>query len=158
MDSRYENIYKNARKTTIFTQEKAAEFIGVSKDSLSAYERGITPTPDDIVCKMIDLYKSEWLAYEHLRKSTEVGRRYLPKIHYSDIAKSVLKFQKEVNDLENISNDMITIACDGVIEKHERNKWLEVTKEIEEVAGAALSLIFTKEKTSLDGSLEKVTY
>lgn len=156
MDTIYENLYKIARKTTNLTQEKAAEFIGVSRDSISAYERGITPTPDDIVCRMIDIYGTEWLAYEHLRKSTMVGKKYLPQIHYTGIAQSVLRFQKEVNDLENINSDMINIACDNIIHKHETNRWIEVTKEIEEVAGAALSLIFTQKKTSLDGHLEKV--
>ncbi|WP_130807673.1 helix-turn-helix domain-containing protein [Senegalia massiliensis] len=158
MEIGYENLYKIARKSTNLTQDIASEFLDISRDSLSAYERGITVAPDKVVCKMIEVYGTSWLAYEHLRTSTEVGRRYLPKIHYSDIAKSVLKFQKEVGDLDRVNSDMISIACDGVIDHHESDRWTSITKEIEEVAGAALSLIFTKEKTSLDGSLEKVTY
>jgi len=152
----YENLYKMARKTTHLTQEKAAEHIGVSRDSISAYERGITPTPDDIVCRMIEIYGTEWLAYEHLRQSTQVGRRHLPKIHYTGIAQSVLRFQKEVNDLENINSDMINIACDNIIHRNQEKRWREVSKEIEDIAGAALSLIFTQKKTSLEGNLEKV--
>ncbi|NBI08093.1 helix-turn-helix domain-containing protein [Senegalia massiliensis] len=158
MGKRYGNLYKIARKNTNLTQEKAAQFLRVSKDSLSAYERGITPTPDDIVCKMIELYKSEWLAYEHLRQSTMVGRKYLPEINHSDIAESVLKFQKEIDDLSSVRRDMFSIACDGVIDNEELNRWNQVTKEVHEVAGAALNLIFTKnKKTSLDGHLEEVS-
>ncbi|MBS4534475.1 helix-turn-helix transcriptional regulator [Clostridium sp. D2Q-14] len=157
MGKGYGNLYKKARKNTNLTQEKASEFLGVSRDSLSAYERGITPVPDDVVCKMIQFYETEWLAYEHLRQSTTVGRKYLPEIHHSDIAESVLKLQKEIDDLNAIKRDMFSIACDGLIDNHELEKWNEVTKETNEVAGAALSLIFTQnKKTSLDGRLEEV--
>ncbi len=158
MDIKYENIYKNARKTTILTQEKASEFLRISKDSLSAYERGITRTPDDIVCKMIEVYGTRWLAYEHLRESTLVGQKYLPKINHNDVAKSVLRLQKEIADLNLVNSDMISIACDGIIDETEVSTWNKVTKEIQEVAGAALAVVFTKEKTSLEGNLEKVTY
>jgi len=157
MEIGYENLYKIARKSTNLTQDIASEFLDISRDSLSAYERGITVPPDKVVCKMIEAYGTSWLAYEHLRQSTSVGRKYLPKIHYTGIAQSVLRFQKEVNDLENINSDMINIACDNIIQENEKDRWTSVTKEIEEVAGAALSLIFTKEKTSLDGHLEKVS-
>lgn len=156
MHNKCTNIYKFARSNTSLTQREAAEKMFISLRSIADYETNKTTPPDDVVCMMVEVYNTSWLAYEHLRTSTEVGRKHLPKIHHSDIAKSVLKFQKEVNDLENISSDMITIACDGIIETHERNRWDEVTKEIEEVAGAALSLIFTQKKTSLDGHLEKV--
>lgn len=152
------SIYKLARDIAGLTQKDAAERIGVSIRTLAGYE-ALKPIPhSDIVNNMVNVYKANWLGYEHLRSTSELGKSCLPKIAFKSIAESVLMFQKEVNDLESINNDMINIACDNLIHDHEKDRWTSITKEIEEVAGAALSLIFTKEKTSLDGHLEKVTY
>ncbi len=143
MKKRCVNIYKTARKSAGYTQEQAAEILHVSPRTLSDYESGKTIPGDDIVCKMIEIYDANWLAYEHLKQSTEIGKRFLPDIDFTDLAKSVLKLQKEVRDLETVNDDMIDIACDGVIEEDERSKWKNVVKEISEMAGAALAVIFS---------------
>lgn len=39
---------------------------------------------------------------------------------------------------------MVKIACDGKIEKQEEHRWNEVAKEVFEMAGAALSVVFSK--------------
>ena len=38
---------------------------------------------------------------------------------------------------------MVKIACDGIIHEHEKDRWNEVTKEVLEMAGAALSVVFS---------------
>lgn len=156
MHSQCTNIYKLARSNTSLTQREASEKMFISLRSIADYETNKTIPPDDVVCMMVEAYNTSWLAYEHLRKSTMVGKKYLPKIKYSELAQSVLMFQKEVNDLDLINTDMINIACDNIIHSHQENRWREVSKEIEDIAGAALSLIFTQKKTSLEGNLEKV--
>jgi len=143
MKSRYKNIYKIARNCTNLTQEQAAELLHISPRSLSDYESGKTIPADDVVCKMIEIYGTDWLAYEHLKQSTEIGKRYLPEIDFTDLARSVLRLQKEVRDLEYVNNDMIDIACDGIVEGHETDKWQNVVKEISEMAGAALAVVFS---------------
>lgn len=135
------SIYQLARNSTELTRECAAEMLHVSVRSLADYELGNTVPPDDVVCRMIDIYKCNWLGYEHL-KNTEVGKRFLPNLDYTDLARSVLKFQKEVKDLDTVHTDMVDIACDGIVDKHEESKWHHVTKEIKEMAGAALAIIF----------------
>lgn len=136
--------YQIARDTTYFTREYAAEKLEVSVRSLADYELGKTVPGDDIVCKMIELYGTEWLGYEHL-KSTEIGQRYLPDVDYTDLAKSVLRLQKEIGDVQNINMDMISIACDGVVDNTERDRWGRITKEVFEVAAAAMSIMFSNQ-------------
>lgn len=138
------NLYQMARKSTNLTQERAAEAIGCSVRSIADYESGRTIPADDIVCRMIKIYNTGWLGYQHLKQSTAVGQAYLPDIECTDLAKSVLRLQKEVGDLELVNSDMIAIACDGVVDKHEEPRWQNVTKEILEMAGAALAVIFSK--------------
>lgn len=146
MQRKCENIYKMARKYAGLAREQAAEKINVSVRSLADYETDVTKPPDDVVCKMIEAYQTPWLAYEHLLRSTKVGKKYLPEISYSDLARAVLRFQKEIRDLKAINGTMIEIACDGVITEDEHPEWQKVTKEVGEVASAALAILFTETK------------
>lgn len=144
MKERCRSIYQLARNRAELTQEQAAELLNVGTRTLAGYE-ACAPIPNgEIVDKMVEIYEASWLGYEHLRLSTKVGRRCLPEINIEDIAKSVLVLQKESGDVETIKPSMIKIACDGEVEEHEEKEWSEVTKEVFEMAGAALSVVFSK--------------
>lgn len=150
MQNRCKNIYKIARKAAGMTQEQAAELLYVSIRSLADYESGRTIPSDETVCKMIEVYGTNWLGYEHLKRSTEVGKRYLPDLELTDLARSVLKLQKEVADVNKINPDMVEVACDGVVNEFETEKWQQVTKEIFEMVAAGLGVLFSqKEKRAL---------
>jgi transcriptional regulator with XRE-family HTH domain len=140
------NIYRTARNITGMTQEQAAEMLYVSVRSLAEYEAGRIIPGDDTVCRMIEIYNTPWLGYEHLRYASEVGKRYLPCVDLTDFAKSVLRLQKETGDLENIKSEMIDIACDGRVNDHEKERWEKVKKEIFEMAGAALAVMFCQKE------------
>lgn len=142
MEKKCGNIYKIARKTAGLTQEQAAERLNVSVRSLADYETGKTVPKDDIVCAMVEVYGTKWLGYMHL-KATQVGEKYLPELILTDLAKSVLKLQKEIGDVDSLNGDIVEIACDGVVDPGEQPKWKFITKEIDEMAGAALAVIFS---------------
>lgn len=144
MQARCENIYKIARKSAGLTQIQAAELINVSVRSLADYETGKTIPPDDVVAAMVEAYQAPWLAYQHLKESSELGRRYLPDIDFSDLARAVLRFQKEVGDLKEVNGELIEIACDGQISEHEKPTWQKVAKEIKEVVSAAFAILFAE--------------
>lgn len=139
-----ENIYKTARRNAGLTQEEAAERLYISTRSLLEYEAGRTIPPDDVVCRMVEVYGAKHLAYLHLKNATEVGRRYLPDLHIMDLPRSVLKLQKEVKDVTDIHHQMIDVACDGVVDDHEQEVWQEVERELLEMVGAGLSVVFAK--------------
>lgn len=143
MKSICRNIYSLARKSAGLTQEQAAELLSISVRSLADYESGKTIPHDDIVCNMIVNYNSLALAYLHLKNSTEVGRKYLPEINTTGLAQSVLRLHKEIDDLKTVNSDMLEIACDNKVDHHETKKWQYVKKEVNDIAGAALSLMFT---------------
>jgi len=138
------NIYQIARHTAGITQLIAAEYLNISVRSLADYESNRTIPGDDIVCCMIKTYRAKWLGYMHLKQNTLIGRLYLPDVEFSDMAKSVLRLQKEMNDLNKINSSMIEIACDGIVDKYEEQKWERITKEVDDVAGAAMALVFSK--------------
>lgn len=144
------NIYKMARKKAGLTQEVASDLLYISTRSIADYEAGKTTPPDDVVCNMVEVYGTPWLAYQHMKSSSELGRKYLPDIDFSDMARAVLRFQKEVDDLDDIDRQMIDIACDGKIDKTEMSQWQRVEKEVSDVVSAALTVIFCeKEKSAI---------
>lgn len=58
-----QNIYKNARKSAGMTQEKAAQLLNVSVDSLRDYEQSQRPVPSDVASAMCDVYKPRILQF-----------------------------------------------------------------------------------------------
>lgn len=137
------SIYRLARVSADISQEVAAELLYTSTRSLSDYEAGRTIPPDEIVCSMIEVYEANWLAYEHLRSSSKVGQMFLPVIEFSDLPKAVLRFQKEISDIQLVSRDMIEIACDGTVDQGEEERWHQVGREVKEAIAAAFSIIFS---------------
>lgn len=144
MKSRCENIYKNSRCAAGLTQNEASELLYISTRSLLEYEAGRTIPPDDVVCRMVEVYRDKSLAYQHLQQSTEVGRKFLPELNIMDLPRSVLRLQKEVKDVTDINPEMIDVACDGQIEDHEHEIWPTIEKELLEMVGAGLSVVFAR--------------
>ena len=144
MKENFTNIYKSARRDAGITQEQAAEQLYVSVRSLAEYEAGRTIPPCDVVCRMVEAYKAKHLAYLHLKQSTEVGRRFLPDLHILDLPRSVLRLQKEVADVNGIHREMVEVVCDGMVEDHESETWQSIEKELMEMVGAGLSVVFAR--------------
>lgn len=144
MAQHYRNIYQIARESTGLTQEKASEYLDISVDSLRAYEGDKRIPPDRIVIKMIEVYDTQYLAFQHLKTSDEVGKAYLPNIEIKDLPAAILRLQKEVNDFIKLRDEMIDITCDGVIDEHEKERWEVIMKEINDIADAIMALRFAK--------------
>lgn len=142
----YRNIYQIARESAGITQEKAAELIDVSVESIRAYETGKRIPPDKIVIKMIEIYDARYLAYQHLKTSAEVGQAYLPDLEFKDLPTAILRLLKEVTDFVNLRDEVIDITCDGVISPEEKPRWDFILNELDQVSTAILALKFAKTK------------
>ena len=86
-----QNIYKNARKSAGFTQEKASQLLNVSVDSLRDYEQSQRPVPSDVASAMCDVYQAPYLAVQHLRLTSDLGKRVVPEIQLKDLPEAVRK-------------------------------------------------------------------
>lgn len=144
MVQEYRNIYQIARESKGITQEKASELMDISVDSLRAYEGDRRVPPDRIVIKMIEIYDTQYLAYQHLKTSAEVGQKYLPEIEIKELPLAILKLQKEVTDFIKCKDLMIQITCDGIIDDEERPQWNSIMKELDDVVEAIMALKFAK--------------
>lgn len=137
------NIYQIARESAGLTQEKASEYIDISVDSLRSYEGNRRIPPDKIVIKMIEIYNTQYLAYQHLKKSV-VGSQYLPNIEIKELPMAVLKLQKEITDFIKLKDDMIMIASDGIIHDDEQQRWDLILKELDDISEAIICLKYSK--------------
>lgn len=138
------NIYQIARESTGLTQNKASELLDISVESIRLYEAGKRIPPDRVVIKMVEIYDAQYLAYQHLKTSAEVGQKYLPNIEITELPVAILRLQKEVTDFIRCKDVMIDITCDGIIDETEKPQWDAIMKELDDVVGAIMSLKFCK--------------
>lgn len=138
------NIYQIARESAGITQEKAAELLDISVESIRAYEGFKRTPPNKIVVGMIEIYDSRYLAYQHIKNSSEDLQSYIPNVDIKDLPSAILRLQKEVADFIKVKDDLIDITCDGVIDSEERPRYDKIVKELDDIVEAIMSLKFVK--------------
>lgn len=113
-------------------------------ESLRAYEYAKRIPPDKVVIKMIEIYNSQYLAYQHLKTSEEIGKRYLPDLEIKDLPTAILRVLKETEDFIECRKDLIDITCDGLISDNELPRWKYILEQLDELANAIMALKFAK--------------
>ncbi len=136
------NIYQTARESSGYTQEKAAELIGVSVESIRAYETDRRIPPTHIVIRMVDVYNVQHLAYQHLKNADDIANMYLPELSTESMTTAVLRLLKEVADFADRQKELIDITCDGIIDEEERPRFDKIMSELNDIVQAYFSLKF----------------
>ncbi|HBG7381064.1 TPA: helix-turn-helix transcriptional regulator [Clostridioides difficile] len=144
MSCDYQNIYQKARENTNLTQEKASELLDISVESLRAYENDKRIPPNTVVAKMVSIYSNNLLGYEHVRRTTEAGVMFLPKLEMKSLSSITLKLHKEIKDYLKKEDDFIDIVEDDVINEDEEEVWNEVMQELEDIFKSILILKLSK--------------
>lgn len=142
MNNNDTNIYQAARIAAGITQERAAELMGTSPRSVAAYESGERIPTENAVVRMVDVYGTQFLAYQHLRHSMESARSILPDITPQSLTMAVMRVQKEATDVLKLRDEIVNITYDGVIDETERDRWEHCMKELEDLFQAILALKF----------------
>lgn len=142
MQNDCKNIYQAARKIAGFTQERAAELLGLSPRSLADYETGVRVPPNDVADRMVTAYNSQLLAVQHLRTSTQFGRELLPEVPSMGLPEAALTLVDAVYDFadDRLDRELIDIARDGVISADERERFDRVVEKIRTITAAAIAL------------------
>ena len=126
----YPNLYQRARKATYFSQEEAAELLGLSAESMKQYESGRRTPSDDTVHRMAELYNLPWLELEHANRF----RRASDQIY-----------------------TLLEIAEDGIIDERERPEFDAIVADLRETIAAAYQVIYADgaKKERPDGGTSK---
>ena len=117
------NIYQAAREAAGMTQERSAELIGLSVESIRSYESDKRIPADDTVIKMAEIYGgANYLAYQHL------------------------KMINEMNEFIQCEPDIIRITMDGVIDASEEFSWLDIVQKCQRLCKAVLTLQYARKE------------
>ena len=141
------NIYKTCRKAAGFTQEAAAERLGISVESLRAYESGQRIPPNEVVELMVILYNAQHLAYQHLRETNAMYGRVVPEVPQCSVLEASARLTNRIYAFADSHADrrLMRMAEDNVIDPVERPEFDAILEELQEIVEAALALRCAKD-------------
>ena len=141
MDKRCPNLYQRARLSTGLTQERAAEILGLSPESLKQYEGGRRVPPDETVARMVEAYRCPWLALEHSQATDRLG--VLPKAEPRPLPMASIALRNRLHDATGRLDALLRIAEDGIIDDTERPEFDSIVAELRETMSAIYQVIYS---------------
>lgn len=143
-----QNFYQSARITAGLTQERAAEALDISVESVRQYETDRRIPPNSVVARMSDLYNTQYLIIQHVRQADDLARSLLPDTQQRPLEQSSIRLYRLVRDFvqQHRTDDLIDIAEDGQIDEHERPVFNQIMQELEEIVAAFYELRMDVEK------------
>ena len=140
MDTKYRNDYKTARRFAGMTQERWAEAIGCSVDSVRAYETGARTPSDDVVVSMCEISGHAPLAYWHLRSRSPLAADVLPDVEHIPLPQAVMQLLCAIGDFDDNHRSLVKMAADGKIDAGEAMEWEGIKKRLDAVIRAAIQV------------------
>lgn len=140
MAALYPNIYQRGRKTTLLTQEEAAERLHISPETLKRYEGGRLTPPDETVARMCEVYGARWLALEHAKATDRLG--ILPPVEPKPLPMATISLTNRLRDAADRLAGLLRIAEDGVIDDTERPEFDDIVQDLRETIAAAYQVIY----------------
>lgn len=135
-------IYKKARRVAGLTQEAAAERLGISVESVRAYETGQRIPSNDVVEDMVVCYDYQKLAFQHLHETNTLAARVVPKLEERSLMELALRIY---NRLRRFAKDgaverLLDIAEDGRIDQEERPEFEAILADLREIVKSGMEL------------------
>lgn len=144
MSALYPNIYQRGRKTTLLTQEEAAERLHISPETLKRYEGGRLTPPDETVARMCEVYGVSWLALEHAKATDRLG--ILPDLEPKPLPMATISLTNRLRAAADRLAGLLRIAEDGVIDDAERPEFDDIVQDLRETIAAAYQVIYADAK------------
>lgn len=146
MKERSGNIYRNARQTAGLTQERWAEYLGISPEAVRQYEAGIIMPGDEVVLKMAEVSGMHILAYWHLVRKSRLAARILPELEeQKGLPEAVLGLLIQLDDFrEDGMKKLVRIAADGKIDEDETEEYLRILEQLRELLRRGYELSFAE--------------
>ena len=147
MEPNCSNIYKNARRAAGYTQERWAEFLGISTEAVRQYEAGTIMPSDDILLMMADISGEKMLPYWHLSRKSRIAAAILPELEEQQgLPEAVLALLIQIEDFKDDGlKKLLRIAADGKVDESEAQEYAEAVAELLELVRRAYALGYAKE-------------
>ena len=147
MQAACRNIYQIPRQSKGLTQEKAAELIDISVESIRAYESGRAVPSAAAVLRMIEVYEYPVLALQHLKHHNDVAASLLPDVRDgTTLSEAVLELMEAMEDFDAIVKDLRNIAKDNIIDEIERPRYDHALEVLQNAAAAIMAVRFARTK------------
>lgn len=143
------SIFENACQGIKDNQDTIAENLCLSKRAFQRYLYGELYPPCEVIAKAVEVYGLHKLAIHHLNNVCPVCRAYMNNIVEYELAQSVLVLQKELNNIRERQDKLISIACDNVIDDNEKRAWEEIVGEVKKAVGSLITLVAAGERRTL---------
>lgn len=144
------NIYQTARKAAGYTQEAAAELLDLSVESVRAYETGVRVPGNDTVERMVEVYNTQHLAYQHLKTTNALMSRVVPVLEERSLTEAAVRLVNRMNRMirTNAGSRLLEITEDGVVTDDEVIDVKEIAVDLRELIQAAMEmdLLFKREE------------
>ena len=140
----YPNMYQRGRKTTLLTQEEAAERLHISPETLKRYEGGRLTPSDETVARMCEVYGVRWLELEHAKATDRLG--ILPELEPKPLPMATISLTNRLRDAADRLAGLLRIAEDGVIDDAERPEFDDIVQDLRETIAAAYQVIYADAK------------
>lgn len=125
MHQKSPNIYKKARANAGLTQERAAEVLNLSVESIKSYETGVRVPPASTVAGMAEVYGSPGLRLEHARATDELG--IIPEdARPRSLEQNVLRWPRLARTLHQVLPRLAEIAEDGRVDADEADDFQSI--------------------------------
>lgn len=144
MDKKCPNLYQRARLSAGLTQERAAELLNLSPESLKQYEGGRRIPPDETVARMVEAYRCPWLALEHAQATDTLG--VMPDVTPRPLPMASIALRNRLQDATGRLDALLRIAEDGVIDETERPEFDSIVVELRETMAAIYQVIYSGAK------------
>ena len=139
------NLYYNARRTAGLTQERWAEVLGVSVESVRLYEGGVNMPSDEIALRMAEVAGQQIICYWHLIHKSKMAHHLLPQIEKKALPEAVLDLLVKLRDFsEDGMQDLIRIAVDGRVAPEEREPYDYAMRQLRELLAAGLHVEYAE--------------
>ena len=140
MEQQPRNIYKTARRFAGLTQERWAEAIGVSVDSVRCYENGSVIPADATVAAMCEISNHAALGFWHLRNKSPLAAETLPDVEQLPLPQAVIQLLCAINDFKEYHGGLLELAADGKITTNEIGYWSQIIARLDAVIRAAIQV------------------
>ena len=134
------NIYYTARRFAGFTQERWAEAVGVSVDSIRCYENGSVIPSDATVSAMCEISNHTALGYWHLRNKSPIAADALPEVEQLPLPQAAVQLLLAVEDFSGVHGDLLRLVADGRISSDEAQDWAGIVRRLDGIVQAAIQV------------------
>lgn len=152
MQDNYRNICKIGRTTAGMTQERWAEALDYSVESVRLCEAGKMMPSDDVVLRMIEVASLPVLGYWHLLNKSRMAAQILPEVESTPLPQAVIQLILRIRDFaeKHRTDRLMEIAADGRIDDLERESFVNIVCELEGVVQAVMQLKYAEGSEAYD--------